>query len=494
MLRNSCRLGVSTRTLGLLLGVAWAMMSAAHAWAAVGDPISINFGWEGAVDDLAPGEAAGVVPLTNWNNTQGVNTGNVIYNPLVADLSFGAGGGGTGSKAALIDATGASTVVNAKYHGGGGTEGNFPNLSTAAVQNTPNAKMMYSAHSGYINTTAQGINETPDYGGVWQLAATTTNGPKDNKVTLENLAAQFPNGYQVYVYLNGSGAGGHNEQNNAITAGNGSQMAAPLYAGYGPAGTNAALTAAQNGLTQIVGSGAGSPQPGIESPGVLPAGAAWYTIWPTRLVNGVLPANATPGTGLNSSADAVDWSASFDGTYVDGSAGLNKSDNYFVLDYDISPESNAGVPYPRNNSMTNSNSPPAPAGAHFYAGGGSPRWDDPLQRGPQALDGGPSGGATPAPGPTIGNYFTFTIDADDLASFNTLDIFARPINGERTTTTGSGSSGAGVLSFGGITGIQIVGLQEVEAVPEPSTLVLAGFGLAGLLGLAWRRQRSAICE
>lgn len=54
----------------------------------------------------------------------------------------------------------------------------------------------------------------------------------------------------------------------------------------------------------------------------------------------------------------------------------------------------------------------------------------------------------------------------------------------RTVTLGGNDVVTGFTASG-------AGVQAAQGVPEPSTLALAAFGLIGLMGLVWRRRRTA---
>ncbi len=112
-----------------------------------------------------------------------------------------------------------------------------------------------------------------------------------------------------------------------------------------------------------------------------------------------------------------------------------------------------------------------------------------------------------APANTTGDLFIFTNTAGNgMASIQLLDPWDNLISGQSVTSTvpgGTAGSGIGGVLLDVPTGTVYQGILltvqtgsiEVDAVaahasvPEPATLILLSSGLAGLGGMAWRRNR-----
>lgn len=115
--------------------------------------ISVNFGTNEAGSALAPTAAAGVVPLTNFNNETG----------------------GTGSGLSLVDSTGTATAATLSY---------LSNNGTFHTSQSPSAGPNQTLLAGYIDT------ESP-------ADAMGAGRPTDTTVTFTNIPYAA---YNVYVY------------------------------------------------------------------------------------------------------------------------------------------------------------------------------------------------------------------------------------------------------------------------------------------------------
>lgn len=415
-------------TLGVVLGVSGAILYGANAQGAT---VSVNFGT--SAFNLLPADTAGVVAVPNWNN---------------GDTP----GGGT--IANLNNDTGSASGVGLTYVGGSMTN----NINLTSSGSTPDNKMMahvwnthneQSAQTVFYNSANNGVGNTGTRA-FQQLSRVGTNGPRDNTAVFTNLNTAFPGGYDVYVYVSGAGSSPNEVAGSSPTSVR--NFVAPVHVLAGGSGlinavnTNntgfASFPYLQFGTNNPVGAGGGTGK-SIQDPANLPAGTQRTILWPAvfKPIGGGIPSGPTAG-GY--------YSSDFQG-FVAG--GLNVTDAY-PLDYgplnewgmSINYDPSLWANYPYNSDY---------AAASIW---------EPTFR-----------------GIPLANYIKFS-----GLSLDTLEILARNVHGVRTN---NGSSDG--FDMGGITGIQIVGLEVAEVVPEPSTYALMALGLAGLGLVGWRKRRRA---
>lgn len=115
----------------------------------------------------------------------------------------------------------------------------------------------------------------------------------------------------------------------------------------------------------------------------------------------------------------------------------------------------------------------------------------------QAGSGG-SGGTTwgPGTGGVVASEIPGTYLGTPEWSFGTIGSTGMTVEAAlaafgATTQGGLSSSSQMVYGINGVTGTQNFRVYTVSAVPEPSTIAMAGCGVAALGGMAWRKRRKS---